>query len=98
MTYSAPDSVVRVRTQRSAAAFILDVHNEGPAISEETMPTLFEPFRRAGDRAGAPGNIGLGLFIVREIVRAHGGEIAVRSGADEGTTFTVTLPIAPTTR
>jgi sigma-B regulation protein RsbU (phosphoserine phosphatase) len=36
--------------------------------------------------------VGLGLFIVHEIVRAHGGEVAVRSAADEGTTFTVTLP------
>jgi signal transduction histidine kinase len=51
---------------------------------------MFEPFRRATS-ADEDGSHGLGLFIVREIVRAHAGAIEVRSAEDEGTTFTVRL-------
>ena len=67
----------------------LCVHNQGPPIQSEVVPQLFEPFRR-GD-ASVEG-LGLGLYIVREIVRAHGGSVDVRSSAGEGTMFAVTLP------
>jgi signal transduction histidine kinase len=71
----------------------LRVHNLGGVRSEATS-TLFEPFRRTAGPA-APGSggtgLGLGLFIAREIARAHGGEITMRS-EDDGTTFEVTLP------
>ena len=57
------------------------------------LPFVFEPLDRGhGTRAG--GSIGLGLFIARAIVSAHGGDIQVRSSADAGTTFTVRLPKA----
>jgi PAS domain S-box-containing protein len=71
----------------------LSVHNEGAPIPPEVLPEVFEPFRR-GDRqgGGGKGSVGLGLFIVREVVRAHGGEVEVRSDASSGTTFTVRLP------
>jgi signal transduction histidine kinase len=54
------------------------------AIPADQLPTIFEPFRRV---ASGPEGLGLGLYIVKEIVRAHGGTIEVRSSADEGTTF-----------
>jgi two-component system sensor histidine kinase/response regulator len=69
----------------------LSVRNRGEPIREDVLGRLFEPFRR-GD--ASTGGMGLGLYIVREIVRAHGGEVSVRSNAAEGTTFTVTLPRA----
>jgi signal transduction histidine kinase len=50
---------------------------------------LFEPGRRGDARAGG---LGLGLFIVRQVVLAHGGRIEARSGEADGTVFTVTLP------
>ena len=58
------------------------------------MPVLFEPFRRGrtGDRS--PGGLGLGLYIVKQIVRAHDGTIGVESTDKDGTTFTVHLPRA----
>jgi signal transduction histidine kinase len=57
------------------------------------LPFVFEPLARGhGERAG--GSIGLGLFIARAIVSAHGGDIQVRSWSDAGTTFTVRLPKA----
>lgn len=72
----------------------LDVHNFGAPIPDDVRARMFEPFCR-GRRQSAPDaalGLGLGLYIAREIVVAHGGTIAVRSGADEGTVFTVRLP------
>jgi signal transduction histidine kinase len=78
----------------------LAVANGGPPIPEELLPHVFEPFRRGEPYAraagGRPGNSGLGLFIVREIVRAHGGTVEVRSEREAGTVFTVRLPRART--
>jgi signal transduction histidine kinase len=74
-------------------AVALRVHNRGPAIAADLLPELFEPFRR-GHVGGEGGSLGLGLFIVREVVRAHGGTVEVASSEEEGTTFTVRLPSA----
>lgn len=68
----------------------LAVWNDGPAIPPGRLERLFEP-RTAGG-GGTPVVVGLGLFIVREIVRAHGGRLAVRSSPEDGTTFEVVLP------
>jgi signal transduction histidine kinase len=56
------------------------------------LPFVFEPLARGRADAGAPHSIGLGLFIARAIVPAHGGDIQVRSSADAGTMFTAQLP------
>lgn len=73
-----------------AASVHLRVENVG-AIPAEAMPTLFDPFERADTSKTRDKGLGLGLFIAREIVRAHGGDIDVRS--ENGTTrFDVTLP------
>ncbi|WP_343213364.1 sensor histidine kinase [Archangium violaceum] len=72
---------------------MFEVHNEGAPISEELLPRLFQPMQRgetAGDNASR--NVGLGLYIVDHIVRAHGGSVEVRSREGEGTTFRVRLP------
>ncbi len=71
----------------------LAVHNGGAPISPEVLPFVFEPLAR-GHREGAGRSIGLGLFIARAIVSAHGGDIQVSSSTDVGTTFTVRLPKA----
>lgn len=68
----------------------LRVANHG-VISDEAMPMLFDPFKHAGTTKGGERGIGLGLFIAREIVRAHGGDLAVRTG-DGTTIFETTLP------
>src|SRR5713101_2668015 len=70
----------------------LSVSNRGPVIPPELVDRLFEPFQQGTDSIGnGRRGLGLGLFIVREIVRAHGGTIDVRS-CDDLTTFAVTLP------
>jgi signal transduction histidine kinase len=79
--------------ERDAQMVILSVHNEGPPIPAEAMNGLFEPFRRLnGSDANARSSLGLGLYIAREIVRAHGGTIQVHSTTDDGTEFRVCLP------
>jgi PAS domain S-box-containing protein len=70
----------------------LIVRNEGPPIAADLLPVVFEPFRRGHQSARAIGSLGLGLYIVRQIVVAHGGEVVADSTAADGTTFTVRLP------
>jgi signal transduction histidine kinase len=70
------------------------VHNEGPPIPAELLPVLYEPFTRGARATASRRGLGLGLFIVKQIVVAHGGTIGVESAADIGTTFTVRLPRA----
>ncbi len=67
----------------------LSVHNTGQPIPAGLIPTLFEAFRRGRTRVAG---LGLGLFIVRHVAHAHGGDIEVDSTRDRGTTFTVRLP------
>ena len=74
---------------------VLKVHNEGPPILPELLGTIFDPLVRQvapGSAASrVPGSIGLGLYIVREIIVAHGGTVEVASTVQQGTTFTVRL-------
>jgi PAS domain S-box-containing protein len=95
LKYSPPGSPVEVRLRGEGDKVALEVHNEGPPIPPETMGRIFHPMVRATaeyDKAGR--SVGLGLFIVRRIVEAHGGEIEVTSEAEHGTLFRVLLPRA----
>jgi signal transduction histidine kinase len=65
----------------------LQICDTGSGIPPEQLPKIFEPLYTT-----KPEGTGLGLFIVREIVAAHGGTIAVKSVEGQGTTFTLTLP------
>ncbi|HEX8441845.1 PAS domain-containing protein [Archangium sp.] len=71
----------------------LEVHNHGPPVPAEVLPVLFEPFRRGrqGEKSSHSG-LGLGLFIVQQIVASHGSTVEARSTQEEGTTFIVRLP------
>jgi signal transduction histidine kinase len=69
----------------------VEIHNGG-AIPDELLSTLFDPFRGTRHRRDQARGLGLGLYIVREIVRAHGGSVEVSSSAQTGTRFTVVLP------
>jgi PAS domain S-box-containing protein len=72
----------------------VDVHSDGPPIPEDLQRVLFDPFRRGqrDSRTSKTSGLGLGLYISKEIVRAHGGALDVRSVTEEGTDFRVTLP------
>ncbi len=75
---------------------VLNIRNAGAPIPPKLLPTIFDPLKRYTTRDSASqrtaGSIGLGLYIVREIVAANGGTVTVASTADEGTTFTVRIP------
>jgi signal transduction histidine kinase len=93
LTYGPAEAPVRVSSLGEEGWVELAVHNEGPPIPEELRPHLFEPLRRGVDEAGAATrSIGLGLYIVRTLVQAHGGTVSVDSRSEVGTTFTVRLP------
>jgi signal transduction histidine kinase len=76
---------------RNADTVTMGVHNDG-VIPETLLPGLFDPFRGTHPRRDSSRGLGLGLFIVNEICRAHGGTVAVESSQAKGTTFTVRLP------
>jgi signal transduction histidine kinase len=94
LKYGEEGTPVRVGWQRERDAMILEVNNRGKPIPESLLPHIFEPFRRGAtnDPRTSKTSMGLGLYIVRQIVEQHGGRIDVRSSMAEGTTFTVKLP------
>jgi PAS domain S-box-containing protein len=75
----------------SLDAVMFQVHNEGN-IPEALLSDIFAPFRGTRDLRSSTSGLGLGIYIAREIVRAHGGTIEVASSEAAGTTFSVTLP------
>ena len=94
--YSAPSTPVHVRGRGESDEVLLEVHNLGTPIAEDVLPRLFQPMQRgAGVTDKSLRSVGLGLYIVDQLVRAHGGSIHVRSTVLEGTTFTVSLPRSP---
>lgn len=89
---------VVVRVRPAGAAVELEVQDEGIGIPEAEQARLFSRFFRSSTaQERAIQGTGLGLVIVKSIIEHHGGEIAVRSQAGVGTTFTVLLPAAETT-
>jgi PAS domain S-box-containing protein len=97
--YGSPGSPVRAVYRGAGDQVVFSVHNEGKPIPRELLPHLFEPFRRGEQtERTVRQSAGLGLFIVKSIVSAHGGDIHVSSTRDGGTTFTVLLPRSPPSR
>jgi signal transduction histidine kinase len=87
-------AAVRLGLETGAEQVELSVHNRGAPIPPASLPGLFDPFTQGSgpDTRPAGGGLGLGLYIVAQIARAHRGEIQARSSAAEGTTFTLRLP------
>jgi signal transduction histidine kinase len=90
--YSPAGEAVRVNAYRHGRDVVVDVTDTGPGISREHQRLIFEKFGRVASNGGKPGT-GLGLFIARSIVEAHGGTLEVRSTPGRGATFSVTLPV-----
>lgn len=80
------------QAQRIGAMTLLLIQDEGPGIEQDEIERIFEPFYQI-EKARTPGDShGLGLAICRRIVRAHGGEVTVRSQPGQGATFGIALP------
>jgi signal transduction histidine kinase len=93
VTFGAPQKPILITTTIAREEFSIAVSNAGSPIPQELMPQIFEPMVRSTKTSvkRAEG-VGLGLFIVREIARAHCGEANVISTLEEGTTVTVSFP------
>jgi len=92
--YGASSSI-RVESIASAAEIVaIRVHNGGAVIPADVLPELFKAYRRGirGDASSHGSGLGLGLFIVAQIVAAHGGRAYAESSAKDGTTFTIEIP------
>jgi signal transduction histidine kinase len=95
LAYSPPDTLVRVEVRGSSGDLVLSIHNLGEPIPPELRSRLFEPMQRGSlHEERSSRSIGLGLFIVKHVVMAHGGHVEVESSKEDGTTFLVRLPRA----
>src|SRR5207244_12928362 len=89
----AQEGRIVVVARRQGGRVLVEVSDNGPGIRPDMVQRVFEPFfttKPAGQGTG------LGLFLCRNIVRRHGGDLPVRSSAQHGTTFVVDLPADPT--
>jgi PAS domain S-box-containing protein len=92
LQYSPPGTDVVVRVESLPDTVTISVHNQGPAIPASALARVFEPFKRREEAHPQGSNLGLGLYIVAEVVRAHGGTVEVQSDEAAGTCFTLRLP------
>jgi two-component system CheB/CheR fusion protein len=92
LTHTRPEDQIRVRVRRVDKDAEIEVHDSGPGIPQSDLANLFERYYQV--RPGeARSGLGLGLFIVKRFVDAHGGEVRVESPIGQGTTFIVRLPL-----
>ena len=92
--YNRTGGSVEVSVEREGGQAAIRVRDTGPGIAEEYRGSIFQPFFRVDkSRSRAMGGVGLGLALVQEIVRLHGGTVRVEQSADTGTTILVTLPV-----
>ena len=88
--HGAADGQITVQLRGLADSVMLEVHNRGEPIPDAILQKPFAAFQRGPKGSG----LGLGLYIVHEVVRAHGGSIEVESTLESGTRFLVSLPLA----
>lgn len=90
--FEAGATTVIVRSRTNGAYLLVDVADNGPGVPQAVTAQLFRPFATGG----RPGGAGLGLAIARDLVRNHGGDIALAETGPSGTTFRFTLPLGET--
>jgi PAS domain S-box-containing protein len=94
--YSPKGGEIRISGEQFDNQVRLRVSDHGPGITPDDLPHIFDRFYRGdGELTRRVKGTGLGLFLTKAVVEAHGGTITVDSVLDQGTVFTVTLPFAP---
>lgn len=93
--HGSDKSPIKVTARGAPHEVVLSVQNDGPVIPKAQLAELFQAMKRGSADGSRDGHLGLGLYIVDQIVTAHGGSIEVRSSTDQGTTVTVHLPREP---
>lgn len=95
LSYGSFDSPVKINLACEDGQVVLRVNNQGEVLPDEARKNLFAPFWRGARKSETETNssgLGLGLYIVKQIVEAHHGSIALESNEPDGTTFTVAFP------
>jgi signal transduction histidine kinase len=94
--YSPPGTPITLRAERRRGRVRIEVEDKGPGIHPADLPLIFEKFGRGvGDSANHIPGVGLGLYLSRRIVQAHGAELTVVSTPGAGSTFGFELEVAP---
>ncbi|WP_437325854.1 PAS domain S-box protein [Sorangium sp. So ce381] len=92
--YGAPETPIRIAVERRSGEVSVAIENEGKGIAPDELPRLFTRYYRTREaKAGGAAGLGLGLYIVRGLVEAHGGRIWAESAPGK-TTFQFTLPLS----
>jgi sigma-B regulation protein RsbU (phosphoserine phosphatase) len=92
VAYGRPGAPVLVSTSTDGGECTISVRNEGEPIPEALQGALFQPMVRGTDTGAASRSVGLGLYIVSEVARAHGGTVRIASSTAEGTEFIADFP------
>ena len=90
--FTRPGDTLEVRAFEDGASVVVEVADTGPGIPEDELPHVWEELYRGSSGRAVPGS-GLGLALVRAIILRHGGQVALRSRAGQGTVVTVRLPL-----
>jgi signal transduction histidine kinase len=100
--YGSADAAVTVQVTAGERDLVIKVNNRGQAIAPDKLASIFDPMVRIAASVSTASDytertsLGIGLYISREIIHAHGGQIGLASTMEDGTTFTVTMPRLPT--
>lgn len=94
LKYSLPGSAITLRAMPIERNVVFSVSNHGAGIPIEEQTRIFEKFYRGGKNRSQVKGSGMGLTVAREILRAHGGDIWLKSGPGQGSEFSFSLPIA----
>jgi signal transduction histidine kinase len=91
--YSPENTTITITVQATPEDAMISVSDQGVGIAKEDFNRLFQKFSRIDNpRSIAVGGNGLGLYLAKRIIRAHGGHIAVTAALEQGSTFTISLP------
>jgi signal transduction histidine kinase len=92
LKYSQAGTEIRLTVEEDDSEILIKIADQGQGIDPEDLPHIFERFRQSGSQGRTRNSVGLGLYIVRSLVSAHGGRVWADSALGKGTTFTIALP------
>ena len=92
LKYSEAGTEIRLAVEEQEAEVHITISDQGQGIDPDDLPLIFERFRQVGGQGRTRNSVGLGLYIVRSLVNAHGGRVWADSAIGRGTTFTIALP------
>jgi signal transduction histidine kinase len=95
LRYTSSGGRIEITARAEGGSYIVSVIDNGPGISPQDLPHIFEPFYRGSSSRREPG-MGLGLSIVKTVVESHGWAIDVLPGRERGVAFVLTIPVPAT--